>query len=268
MQSVVGRTRTSSDRMDPDRPRALHAALGYDGPPPDIGDLLPTFWHHLHFWEAATANELGDDGHVKPGAFIPDFGLPQRMWAGGRLKIHQPLVLGRPAHRKSTVESIKERNGKSGQLVFVTLRHEIDQGDGLSLLEHQELVYRDQVGSANPRQAGETADDMHTVAFDEVLLFRYSALTFNGHRIHYDADYCRNIAKYPGLVVQGALLASILARYAETKIGRLSKFEYHAVAPTFAGERVCVCLKRSTDSLQVWIQDKGGNLRIKSSAKA
>ncbi len=266
--SAVGRSREIVDRLDPERARALHAALARNDPPPESGDPLPAFWHQIYFWDIVPSDRLGSDGHARTGDFIPEFGLAQRMWAGGRLKVERPLVLGVEARKVSVIEGISERQGRSGRLVFVTLRHEFSQGGHLALIEHQDLVYRNAGGSPVPKPAGQSADGCRAITFDPVLLFRYSALTFNGHRIHYDADYCREVAGYPGLVVHGPLLASLLVDEAESCLKRLGEFEYRATAPTFSGEQVQICRRDAEDGLRLWMEDSNGGLRMSAAARA
>ena len=267
MESPIGRSRTVSDPLDPKRAQALHVTLAKRVPPPASGDPLPAFWHQIYFWDVLPADELGPDGHEKTGGFIPDFGFGQRMWAGGRLRIERPLRLGVEAQKTSTIESMAEKNGKSGRLVFVTLRHELSQGGSLALVEHQDLVYRNSGGSPDKKFSTEIADHRRSADFDPVLLFRYSALTFNGHRIHYDSDYCRNMAGYPGLVVHGPLLATLLADEAESRLKQMREFEYRAIAPTFCGESVEICSRHMADGQSLWIQDQEGGLRMTAVAR-
>ena len=267
MESPIGRSRTVSDPLDPKRAQALHATLAKRSSPPGSGDPLPAFWHQIYFWDVLPANELGSDGHEKTGGFIPDFGLEQRMWAGGRLRIERPLRLGIEARKTSTIESVAEKNGKSGPLVFVTVRHELSQGGSLALVEYQDLVYRNSGGSPDKKFSTEIADHRRSADFDPILLFRYSALTFNGHRIHYDSDYCRNMAGYPGLVVHGPLLATLLVDEAESRLKQMREFEYRAIAPTFCGESVEICSRQTADGQSLWIQDQEGGLRMTAVAR-
>ena len=266
--SAVGRSREFVDRLGPERASALHAAFARKDRPPENGDPLPAFWHQIYFWDVVPSDRLASDGHARTGDFIPEFGLAQRMWAGGRLNVTRPLVVGAEARKVSVIEDISERAGRSGRLVFVTLRHEFSQGGELALVEHQDLVYRNPGGSPAPKPAGQAADGCRAITFDPVLLFRYSALTFNGHRIHYDADYCRDVAGYPGLVVHGPLLASLLVDEAESCLKRLGEFEYRATAPTFSGEQVQICRRDAENGLRLWIEDSNGGLRMSATARA
>ncbi|MDO5630690.1 MAG: MaoC family dehydratase N-terminal domain-containing protein [Paracoccus sp. (in: a-proteobacteria)] len=246
---------TLSDHMDPARMTALAVTLGLswttDAP-------LPPFAHQIYFWDARPADQLGRDGHpaVGQGGLIPDMGLPRRMWAGGRLHFVAPLFAGQPAQKTSTVESTARKQGRSGPLAFVTLRHEISQNGRLCVTEWQDLVYRPEArASAAPRYpaAPTDADDRQGRVFTSTELFRYSALTMNGHRIHYDADYTRDIEGYAGLVVHGPLLAQHLMLMAGPG---LERFSFRGVSPLIAGEAVVLC-RRGDD---LWVAGGDGRL--------
>ncbi|MDG1448534.1 MAG: acyl dehydratase, partial [Ascidiaceihabitans sp.] len=196
--------------MDAARANAMLVSLGL---PPSIetGDPLLPFFHQLYFWEPQQPTALGRDGHPKVGGLVPDMGLPRRMWAGGRLKFDTPILIDIPATRTSWCENALHKEGRTGPLAFVTLRHEVWQNDVLCLTEWQDLVYREDPDLSAPRPAALAADkdeeEQIEISFDTTMLFRYSALTFNGHRIHYDLDYAKDVEGYDGLVVHGPLLA-------------------------------------------------------------
>lgn len=250
-------TQTLTDRLDPARAAALHSVLGAKGAPPDVGDPIPPFWHTIYFWHAGRPEVLGHDGHLKPGGLIPDLGLPKRMWAGGRLTFHAPLLCGIKAERSSHMRAVTRKTGRTGELGFVTLQHDIRQRGGLAVTEERDLVYRP--ADAAPAQtplAPKAAEETETLCFDTVALFRYSALTMNGHRIHYDADYARTVEGYPGPVVHGPLLALHLMRMAEARLGGLSQFAFRATSPLFAGETAQFC--RNGNSY--WVAGPDGRL--------
>jgi 3-methylfumaryl-CoA hydratase len=207
------------------------------------GEALPALWHWIYFLEAAPARELGRDGHPARGAFLPPVPLANRMWAGGRVRFLAPVIIGATARRKSTVLRVDHKVGRTGDLVFVTVLHEIESAAGEPLVrEEHDIVYKDRSPAAT---AGTVATDAkpapssqfsRSCAPTSTTLFRYSALTFNGHRIHYDADYCRAVEGYPNLVVHGPLIATLLAGFAEEKAGRpLRDFGYRALSPAFLG---------------------------------
>ena len=231
----IGRTETRTDRVRPGLLQRLAATLGVPVP-----DALPPLWHWALFQDWALPEGLGPDGHPRRGGFLPDpAGLPRRMWAGGHVRLLDALQPGDPVQRTSTVRSVEEKQGASGRLVFVTVRHEVAGPRGPALEERQDLVYRSADGpavkpapAAPPPPSGAPARE---VLPDPVLLFRYSALTGNGHRIHYDADYARDVEGYPGLVVHGPLQATWMAALAEASWGPLRAFRFRGLRPAFAG---------------------------------
>ncbi|MEZ5715828.1 MAG: MaoC family dehydratase N-terminal domain-containing protein [Paracoccaceae bacterium] len=249
---------TLSDPLDPARANALLAALGR---PADIapGTPLPPFFHQLYFWEARPPSELGRDGHPRTGTgLIPDMGLPRRMWAGGRLGFHAPLRAGHPAQKTSTVASASRKQGRTGPLAFVTLRHDIAQAGTLCLTEEQDLVYREDPApgapTPTPPMAPTDEDTAREARFDSTLLFRYSALTFNGHRIHYDLDYARDVEGYGGLVTHGPLLAQLLMLMAAEQLGPLKTFAFRATAPLMHFEPATLCRKGTA----LWVRAPDG----------
>ena len=242
----VGRTEEHRDVLEPARSNALLAALGGEGTGVG-GDPLPWLHHWLYFWDVRPPAGLGIDGHHARGGFLPPVELPRRMWAGGRLTFHAPLVLGEAVTRVSTILKVEAKSGKSGNLVFVTVEHRLSGAAGLAIVEEQDIVYREAAapGSiAMPNAAAEAPEAawLDRVEPDTVLLFRYSALTMNGHRIHYDLPYAMDEEAYPGLVVHGPLMATILAAHAAKNLGRpLTRFEFRGQSPAFAGVPLHVC---------------------------
>jgi 3-methylfumaryl-CoA hydratase len=242
MNTADDRTQTRTDLMDPARAQALQAAMGAE-PTIAAGDPLPPFAHHIYFWEATPPSPLGRDGHPATGSgFIPDLGLPRRMWAAGRLVFHQPLLAGVRAERISRIEGITRKDGRSGPLAFVRVRHDIRQRQALALTEWQDLVYRPDGTDQSPPPAARTDEAIaEPFAPDTTLLFRYSALTFNGHRIHYDEAYARDVEGYDGLVVHAPLLAHLLMGLAQRQLGELHEFAYRATAPLLHHEAASLC---------------------------
>ncbi len=277
LQSWVGRTTTLDDLVTPTPLRALSATLDRDDDSPHAGTTLPPLWHWLFFLPMDKAREIGPDGHAHRGAFLPPAPLPRRMWAGGRFAwdTDNPLRVGDPIHRISRIQSVTHKSGRSGDLLFVVVRHEISNRRGLSLTEEHDIVYRD---APQPDQAlpapvpAPPAGAWHRELIpDDVLLFRYSALTFNGHRIHYDRRYVTDTEGYPGLVVHGPLIATLLADLVARARpqARMRRFEFKALRPTFDGRPMQVHGTPSADSRMVslWAQDHEGWLTMQASAQ-
>ena len=265
----IGRQQWHHDRIDANRARAMQATL--DRAPSLLpGDPLPPAWHWLYFWEVQPMGVLGPDGHPARGGFLPPIALPRRMWAGGRIRFERPLAVGADARKTSTIADVTEKQGRSGRLAFVTVRHEIADADGPCLVEEQDIVYREAPGAAGaarpaepaPAPAAQEADWSRAVACDPVLLFRYSALTFNGHRIHYDADYARQEEGHAGLVVHGPLLATLLLDLWTREAGRAvpAHFSYRAVSAGYVPETLTVAGTADGDGGRLWVAGDDGRL--------
>lgn len=277
LKDWIGGTEEAADLFLPERCVALARALGQ--PDADLveGRLLPPLRHWLYFWTTVARDQLGRDGHPALGDFLPDVGKiwgsqTRRMWAGSRLEFHRPLTLGLPTRRLSTVESVEEKAGRSGRLVFVTVRHEIFDADSLAVTDRHDIVYREEIpGATLPEPDTASGDNQWHAAFtaDPVLLFRYSALTFNGHRIHYDRDYARDIEGYRGLVVHGPLLATLLVDFATSlRPGQvLKRFSFRGRRPVIDGEPFQLRAKTAHDgSLSLWIADADDALAMTADA--
>jgi len=203
------------------------------------GDALPPLWHWLYFLQSARLSELGRDGHPALGGFLPPVALPRRMWAGGRFGFNAALRIGNEAQKTSTIKDVALKQGRSGTLCFVTVRHEISNDAGLTLWEEHDIVYREDPKPDAAQPDAKTLEGewgfSETHCMREVALFRYSALTFNGHRIHYDRDYARNVEGHEGLVVHGPLVATLLADFALRNSADLplKVFEFRASKPLY-----------------------------------
>ena len=258
----IGKSETATDRLEPARSNAMTASVGVVT---DFkaGDPMPLLHHWLYFWNVQPPASLGTDGHPAKGGFLPPVPLPRRMWAGGRLRFERPLHFGEDVIKTSTILSVQEKSGKSGQLVFVTVEHTLSVGGATAIVEEQDLVYREAAGPGSikgPQGEGpEPACTWHRTIFpDEVMLFRYSALTMNGHRIHYDLPYARDEEAYPALVVQGPFQATCLIAMAARELGKpLSTFSFRGMSPAFAGTTLHVCGEKSEQGVSVWTEQAG-----------
>jgi 3-methylfumaryl-CoA hydratase len=204
--------------------------------------ILPDLWHWLFCHDTPQAHELGPDGHRATGGDIAhDADLPARSWAGGTVHLRAPIPVGCEIRRESSIVDIRQRQGSTGRLQFVTTRHSIFAGGAEAIEEQQDIVYRAiQTSLPQPASAPPAPENavFRTVIPDEILLFRFSALTFNSHRIHYDHPYATQVEHYPGLVVHGPLQAILLAGHlrAASPGVRLRRFTYRARSPAFSGE--------------------------------
>jgi 3-methylfumaryl-CoA hydratase len=274
LQSWVGRTEARADTIGPTPARALAATLDRDDAGFEPGAVLPPLWHWLYFLPLARARDIGPDGHAKRGGFLPPVALPRRMWAGGRLAFHAPLAIGDAVERRSAVERVEAKQGRSGELVFVTVRHEfVRAGDALpALTEWHDIVYREppRPGAAPPPPlpAPDAAAWSRTWHPDDVMLFRYSALTFNGHRIHYDRRYVTEVEGYPGLVVHGPLIATLLMELLrEHGAGAPASFRFEALRPCFDGRPLAVHGSPVADGrVSLWACDDAGALAMRAEA--
>lgn len=269
----AGRTEASSDRITAAPVHALRATL--DLPASSVeGTELPLPWHWMYFSSPARATDVDVDGHPKRGGFLPPVPLPRRMWAGGRLEIKRSLTIGEEALRKSTIKAVSIKEGRSGTLVFVTILHEISDRHGLAITEEQDLVYRDtppvDAVPATLALHSETGSHSRQVTPDPVLLFRYSALTFNGHRIHYDRDYATSVEGYPGLVVHGPLIATLLLDLLTREFpqAKVRHFSFKAVSPLIDIHPFSLNMKVGTDGrLKLWALNHQGALAMAAEAQ-
>jgi 3-methylfumaryl-CoA hydratase len=274
LKDWIGRSETRSEPITETPVAALAATLDRDDAPPQPGTAVPPLWHWLYFLPLALQHEIGADGHPRRGGFLPPVPLPRRMWAGGRLQFLQPLRVGQTATRRSQITQVQTKQGRSGSLVFVTVRHEYSGGDGPALSEEHDIVYRDapQPGDTPPaaQPAASDAAFSRDIEPDPVLLFRYSALTFNAHRIHYDRPYATVVEGYPGLIVHGPLIATLLLDLLrrERPEATVRRFEFKAVRPLFDIHRFSVCGRDVGDArVALWARDHEGALAMQAQAE-
>jgi len=276
LSAWVGRSETIEDTFDARPVVGLCATLDYPHAHVDRGTLLPPLWHWLYFLPMHRQSEIGPDGHPKRGGFLPPVALPRRMWAGSQLEFRMPLRVGDRVVRTSTIEDVTTKSGRTGSLVFVKVRHELrPNGEAeAAVVEAHDIVYRDARRPTDvdppPQRAPESATWRRTVVPDDVLLFRYSALTFNGHRIHYDRRYVTEVEGYPGLIVHGPLIATLLLDLLrrEAPDARVAGFGFKAVRPTFDGHPFDVNGAPSADGRRVhlWATDHEGWLTMDATA--
>ena len=274
LRAWIGRTETRVDRLTPTPVAALAATLDRDDPPPAPGDPLPPMWHWLYFLPLARQSEIGSDGHAKRGGFLPPVPLPRRMWAGGRLDFLQPLHVGERVERTSRIADVTSKDGRSGPLVFVLVRHEIASERGLAIAEEHDIVYRGEPQAGERTAAGRPAPGgpmwTRTIHPDDVLLFRYSALTFNGHRIHYDRRYVTEVEGYPGLVVHGPLIATLLVDLLRRHRpeATVARFAFRALSPVFdvAPFSVNGKLEDGDARVSLWAANAAGELSMDATA--
>ncbi|MRT29388.1 MaoC family dehydratase N-terminal domain-containing protein [Herbaspirillum sp. CAH-3] len=273
LRQWLDKTETRHDQISPALAAALAATL--DGPrQPLAGDALPPLWHWIYFWSVCRQSEVGADGHPQRGGFLPPVPLPRRMWAGGRLRFAAPLPIGAAAEKVSRIASVDVKQGRTGALAFVTVQHTVRHHGQLCLTEEHDIVYRDlpQPGApvVLPKSAPGDARWSRRVEPDPVLLFRYSALTFNGHRIHYDRSYVTGVEGYPGLIVHGPLIATLLADLVAREMPQavMREFNFRSVGTLFDTEPFTLCGKPAADgkSVALWAQNERGELAMQADA--
>lgn len=273
LQGWIGRSETMSEHIAPFPANALAATLDRDDPPYGEGTALPPLWHWLHFLPVHKLADAGYDGHAALGGFLPPVPLPRRMWAGSRLRFLAPLRIGRPLRKVSTVKSVSHKHGRSGDLVFVTVHHAVFDGAVQGIDEEHDIVYREAAAPGAPAPAPQPAPEdsaFHRVIRpDPVLLFRYSALTFNGHRIHYDQPFCTGTEGYPGLVVHGPLLATLLLDLLRRQFpdANVTAFSFRALATIFDTQDFSVHGAPQGDGFRLWARRADGALAMEATAR-
>jgi len=277
LQHWMGKTEVLDDVITAAPMLGQAAMLDRDDALPVAGTVLPPLWHWLYFLPQHRQSELGTDGHAKRGGFLPPVPLPRRMWAGGRLTWlpDNPLRCGDAVQRQSTIAAVTHKSGRSGDLIFVLVRHAVHNAQGLSLTEEHDIVYRAAAQPGDPLPvplaAPASAAWQREVAPDPVLLFRYSALTFNGHRIHYDRQYVTEVEGYPGLIVHGPLIATQLLNLVRCHLpdAFVIGFEFKLLRPTFdlCPYRLNAQPAADGTSVRVWAQDHEGWLTLQGTVK-
>ncbi|HEY6006285.1 MAG TPA: MaoC family dehydratase N-terminal domain-containing protein [Anaeromyxobacter sp.] len=275
LSSWIGREQERVDWVNANHLAAWNATLDRDDPFPREGDPVPPGFHWALFPPLARQSELGPDGHARRGGFLPPVPLPRRMWAGSRVRYHAPLRVGERVQLASVVEKIEEKTGRAGALVFVTVHHRVSGGAGLAIDEEQDIVYREAPKPGAPGQAGPAEPAprgtwRREIVPDDVLLFRYSALTFNGHRIHYDRRYVTGVEGYAGLVVHGPLIATLLLDLVRRELpaAAMERFRFKGLRPTLDVSPFTVEGRPGDAAKQVllWSTDNQGQAAMEAEA--
>ncbi|MGA0239706.1 MAG: FAS1-like dehydratase domain-containing protein [Acidimicrobiales bacterium] len=269
LETWIGRTQELGETIDVTTMNRLAMTLGLE-PTVRAGDPIAPLWHFATFIEAVPAGRLGHDGHPRRGGFLPPVALPRRMWAGSRITFGAPILAGVAATKHSTIESVVLKNGSSGPLCFVTVHHVTSVDGEICIDEEQDIVYRDDPDPDTPPRsappAPTDAELSRTIVPDPTLLFRYSAATFNGHRIHYDRDYASSSEGYAGLVVHGPLTATLLAQLATEHGETLTSFSFRGVSPLLDTAPFTIHRRASDTGADLWATSPTGGLAMTAQA--
>lgn len=268
----LGREEERTERIHESAVQALAATLDIEKSPV-AGEPLPPGWQWMFFNPVVPRRGLGEDGHPQRGGFLPPIELPRRMWAGSRIHYSADLLVGAEATRRSRIIKIANKVGKRGSLWFVTVEHTTVSAGKTCIVEEQDIVYRDaspaSVAASKPLRYEGQAQWGRGIDPDTTLLFRYSALTFNGHRIHYDQAYARNEEGYPDLVVHGPLTATLLQQFALEQGGgrQLDRFEFRGVSPLFVSRSFRLEGNTAEDgTLSLWARGPDEDLAVSATA--
>jgi len=272
LRQWIGRSTEATDTVTAQLVMGLRATLFQEVGEPKKGDAAPFTVHWCLAQPVFPMSMLGPDGHPTRGGFLPPVPLPRRMWAGGQLEFLDTLRVGDKPKRSSRITDVTMKSGSTGQLCFVSVEHLMTTERGLAIRERQDIVYRDVGGapaaSGKPVPPPPVAQHRETHVSDPVLLFRYSALTFNGHRIHYDRDYVTKVEGYPGLIFHGPLQAAFIVELAAKLHGRTppKKFVYRGVQPLFEGSEFSVNANPTADGMELWTANAEGQPTMKGTA--
>ena len=271
LRSWTGKTETMTERLTPNLVTRFNATFDRDAAA-DAGSEAPLMIHICLAQPVAPASRLGPDGHPRRGGFLPPVPLPRRMWAGGEITFLAPLIIDETVTRTSRIEGVELKEGRSGRLCFVTVIHEYGMTGDVAVRERQDVVYRDapsgtdrEVPSPDPAPTGATT---HRMTADATMLFRYSAITFNGHRIHYDSPYAREAEGYGGLVVHGPLQATLMAQMAADMRGTSPKrFAFRGLSPLFDDAPFGVHAAETDAGMALWTARDGGPVAMQGQAE-
>ncbi|MGE5157044.1 MAG: MaoC family dehydratase N-terminal domain-containing protein [Gemmatimonas sp.] len=273
LRQWIGRTQEASDIVTAQLAKGLRATLFQDIGEPKKGDAAPFTVHWCLAQPVFPMSQLGPDGHPTRGGFLPPVPLPRRMWAGGELQFVDSLRVGDEATRTSRISDVTLKSGSTGPLCCVSVEHSVTTSRGIAIRERQDIIYRDMGGAqaaapAKPASPPPAAQHRETHVSDPVLLFRYSALTFNGHRIHYDRDYVTKVEGYPGLIFHGPLQAAFIIEMAAKLRGGQppKKFVYRGVQPLFEGGEFSINANDNGSAMELWTANAAGQPTMKGTA--
>lgn len=286
LRTWIGKSQTETDTITAAPLRMMRATLDItrdttQDAASQTSDALPPLWHWLYFLPSPQQSELGEDGHARRGGFLPPVPLPRRMWAAGQFEFFHDLQLGDVITRTSMIDDVTVKTGRTGSLCFVRVRHEVSNSrkgvaQGLALREFHDIVYRPNPEATTSMtsqplyELAPVANHSEAITPTDPLLFRYSALTFNGHRIHYDRKYVTEVEGYPGLIVHGPLMATLLAGLGRklNPESQITSFEFKALKPVFDLHPFEICAgKLEGDSMQLWVKDHAGHVTMKATMR-
>lgn len=270
LRGWIGREDVATDIVSQDLARKYHATMDMPGDAPQTGEPVPRLIHFCLAPATAPTAKLGPDGHAERGGFLPPVPLPRRMWAGGSLTFHGDLKVGDTVTRTSRIADVARKEGHAGALCFVTVEHKLEADGAIVLEERQDIVYREAAAPGTPAKslpAAEVGTYRKPLRATAPLLFRYSALIFIAHRIHYDRPYATEVEGYPGLVVHGPLQAALLCNYATQIKGRPpSRFSFRGLSPLFEHDDFALHAQEEPDGLKLWTARQGGPLCMTAQA--
>ena len=274
LKEWIGRTESAIDYVTVPAVHRLAATLDREDPFPKMGDPLPPGWHQILFPRVVRHSQIGADGHPERGDFLPPVPLPRRMFAGKRTTFHESLRVGDEVRRESVIKEVNLKQGRTGQMVFVTVTTDITGPRGLAITEEQDFVYREAAPGGTPPQPPQPAPGRavwsRVVTPDPVMLFRYSALTFNGHRIHYDLPYVTKVEGYPGLVMNGGLTTLLAFELARTHASAPMRFiSSRNVRALFVNQPITIAGEPSADNktAKLWALNPDGALALSAEAE-
>jgi 3-methylfumaryl-CoA hydratase len=274
LKEWIGQKESDVDYVTVPAVHRLAATLDRNDPVPRMGDPLPPGWHQILFPRVVRHSQVGADGHPERGDFLPPVPLPRRMFAGKRTTFHADLRVGDEVRRDSVIKDVTVKQGRTGTMVFVTVKTDLTCPRGLAITEEQDIVYREPPAPGAPPQPPQPAPGKavwsRTITPDPVMLFRYSALTFNGHRIHYDKPYVTQVEGYPDLIMNGGLTTLLVFELARAHAtGAIRHISSRNVRAMFVNRPITFCGEPAPDNrtAKLWALDSEGALALTAEAE-